>query len=171
MRWIPCSAAERSIVCFLEPLKTVELLFANEKPFSALKLFFEVMVKTILLIDDDDFILFGLSRAIGAWGRAAEVLTAHHGKEAVNILSSRAVDVVVTDLKMPVMNGYELVEYVNSHFPLLPVYVMTGDYLPDVKPRFRASSVAQFVSKPFSFKQLAADIMKTIEPANQAALA
>ena len=46
-------------------------------------------------------------------------------------------DLIVTDLKMPVMNGYELVEYVNRNFPHLPVYVMTGDYLPDVKPRLQ----------------------------------
>jgi CheY-like chemotaxis protein len=130
-----------------------------------------LLVKTILLIDDDEFILFGLSKAIGACDRPAEVVTAHHGKEAVDILSSRPVDLIVTDLKMPVMNGYELVEYVNRHFPLLPVYVMTGDYLPDVKPRFRTAQVSEFVSKPFSFKQLAVDIVTRILPANRAALA
>ena len=128
-------------------------------------------MKTILLIDDDEFILFGLSKAIGSCDRAAEVVTARHGKEALDILSFRSVDLIVTDLKMPVMNGYELVEYVNRHFPLLPVYVMTGDYLPDVKPRFRAAAVSQFVSKPFSFKQLAVEIMSMIEPASRAALA
>jgi CheY-like chemotaxis protein len=143
------------------------------RTFERFKPFFlnEVFLKTILLIDDDEFILFGLAKAIGVCDRAAEVVTAHHGKEALDILCSRAVDLVVTDLKMPVMNGYELVEYVNRHFPLMPVYVMTGDYLPDVKPRFRAAHVSQFISKPFSFKQLAVEIATKIEPASRAALA
>jgi CheY-like chemotaxis protein len=151
------SAAER--------LKRFKLIKPFER-FSA-----RLPLKTILLIDDDEFILFGLSKAIAACDRAAEVVTAHHGKEAVDILSSRAVDLVVTDLKMPVMNGYELVEYVNRHFPLVPVYVLTGDYLPDVKPRLRTATVSQFVSKPFSFKQLAIEIMTKLEPVNRAAFA
>lgn len=128
-------------------------------------------MKTILLIDDDEFILFGLTRAINGCGVPTEVLTAHHGKEAVGILGGRNVDLIVTDLKMPVMNGYELIEYVNKNFPLLPVYVMTGDYLPDVKPRLRAALVSRLVSKPFSFKQLASDIVRVIEPTNRTALA
>lgn len=128
-------------------------------------------MKTILLIDDDEFILFGLTRAIQGCGRGAVVLTARHGKEAVAVLVSRTVDVIVTDVKMPVMNGYELVEYVNKQFPNILVTVMSGDYLPDVKPRFRGASVARFVSKPFSFKQLASELTAIDAPAGRAALA
>ena len=82
-------------------------------------------------------------------------------RQALEILECHRVDLVITDLKMPVMNGYQVVDYVNKSFPCLPVYVMTGDYLPDVKPRFRSAVVSQFVSKPFSFRQVAADIMRT----------
>jgi CheY-like chemotaxis protein len=128
-------------------------------------------LKTILLIDDDEFILFGLARAIGGCSRAVEVVTARHGKEALAILASRAVDVIVTDLKMPVMNGYEVVEFVNRNFPRLPVTVMTGDYLPDVKTRLRGALVARFVGKPFSFKQLAEEILGEADPLDRAALA
>lgn len=128
-------------------------------------------MKNILIIDDDEFILFGLSKAINAAAKDSEVLTAQHGKQAVEILRTHRVDLVVTDLKMPVMNGYEVVEYVNRHFPSLPVYVMTADYLPDVKPRFRKAAVAVFVSKPFSFRQVAADILSRLELPEHAATA
>jgi CheY-like chemotaxis protein len=157
--------AERSDARF-KPLKLFKR-FKRFKRFNPERL----SLKTILLIDDDEFILFGLTRAINGCGVPTEVLTAHHGKEAVAILAARNVDVMVTDLKMPVMNGYELVEYANKNFPLLPVYVMTGDYLPDVKPRLRAASVSQLVSKPFSFKQLAADIALLLGPMDRTALA
>lgn len=128
-------------------------------------------MKRILLIDDDEFILYGLSRAISGHGSECEVLTAVHGKQAQNILEQRSVDLVVTDLKMPVMNGYEVVEYVNRHFPDVPVFVMTGDYLPDVMPKLRMAKVAQFVSKPFSFRQLAEDIFSKVVPKKIAASA
>lgn len=124
-------------------------------------------MKRILIIDDDEFILFGLSKAISGQGEDSEVVTAHHGKQAVEILESRPVDLIVTDLKMPVMNGYEVVHYANKYFPCIPVYVMTGDYLPDVKPKFRTATVSQFVSKPFSFRQLAGDIFSKLAMAKE----
>jgi DNA-binding NtrC family response regulator len=121
------------------------------------------MKKRVLIIDDDEFILLGLSRAMVTAAAAAEVLTARHGRQAVEILNACPVNVIVTDLGMPVMNGYELVEYVNKNFPLIPVYVMTGEYIPDVKPRFRPGVVVDFISKPFSFRQFAADISARLE--------
>ncbi len=115
-------------------------------------------MKNILIIDDDEFILFGLSKAISIYVKDSAVLTARHGMQAVEILGARPVDLIVTDLKMPVMSGYELVAYANKNYPEVPVYVMTADYLPDVRQRFRNAAVSGFVSKPFSFRQLAADI-------------
>jgi YesN/AraC family two-component response regulator len=126
-------------------------------------------MKRILIIDDDEFILFGLSKAIAMHSKEPQILTARHGKQALEILQSHQVDLVVTDLKMPIMNGYQVVDYVNKFHPCLPVFVMTGDYLPDVKPRFRDAVVSQFVSKPFSFRQAAVDIMRTLAMIEQPA--
>lgn len=126
-------------------------------------------MKSILIIDDDEFILLGLARALSIHGNDPEVMTAQHGKQAVEILGSHPVDLIVTDIKMPVMNGYELVDYANKHFPCVPVYVMTGDYLPDIQPKFRSASVSRFVSKPFSFRQLAEDILSKLSMAEQPA--
>lgn len=120
-------------------------------------------MKSILLIDNDELTLFGLAKAISNVAKEAEVLTARHGVQAVEILTSHPVDLIVTDLKVPVMNGYELVDYANRNFPCIPVYVMTRDYLPDVKTRFRSSAVTEFVSKPFSFRQVAAGISNRLE--------
>lgn len=120
-------------------------------------------MKSILIIDDDEFILLGLTRALMGQAKDSEVVTAQHGKQAVDMLERRKFDLVVTDLKMPVMNGYEVVDYVNKNYPLLPLFVMTGDYLPDVKPRFTTGKVSRFISKPFSFRQLAAEILSLLE--------
>lgn len=126
-------------------------------------------MKSILIIDDDEFILLGLSKAIAMNSKDSEILTAHHGKQALEILKSHPVDLIVTDLKMPVMNGYQVVDHVNKFFPGLPVYVMTGDYLPDVMPKLRSAAVFRFVSKPFSFRQVASDIMRTLAVIEQPA--
>ncbi len=122
-------------------------------------------MKNILIIDDDEFILFGLSKALDVYVKDSAVLTARHGRQAVEILGSRPVDLIVTDLRMPVMNGYDVVAYANKNYPTVPVYVMTADYLPDVRQRFRNTAVSGFVSKPFSFRQLAAAISSELFPA------
>ena len=128
-------------------------------------------MKRILIIDDDEFILLGLSKALSVSAGEAEVLTARHGKEAVEILRTRTVDVIVTDLRMPIMNGYEVVDFANRNCPETLVYVMTGDCLPEVMPRFRRSVVERFVSKPFSFHGLAADISAKLASAKIPVLA
>lgn len=120
-------------------------------------------MKRILIIDDDEFILLGLARALSEW-QTSEVVTARHGKQAVDILDREQFDIVITDLKMPVMNGYELADYISKNYPLMPLYVMTGDYLPDVKSRFRTGIVSRFVSKPFSFRQLASEVLSLPDP-------
>jgi YesN/AraC family two-component response regulator len=124
-------------------------------------------MKNILIIDDDEFILLGLSKAISMCERTSGVLTAQHGKQAVDILGRHPVDLVVTDVTMPIMNGYEVVDYINRNYPCVPVYVMTGDYLPDIKTKFASGSVTDFISKPFSFRELAADILIKLHQAGQ----
>lgn len=128
-------------------------------------------MKNILIIDDDEFTLLGLTKALHVYAKDSEVLTAQHGKQAVEILGSHPVDLIVTDLKMPVMNGYEVVAYANKNHPCIPVVVMTGDYLPEVIQQFRTAAVTRFVSKPFSFRQLAAEISSKLSEAEHPASA
>ncbi|MFN3422742.1 MAG: response regulator, partial [Armatimonadota bacterium] len=61
-----------------------------------------------------------------------EVKTARHGEEAWEILQGETVNLVVTDLSMPVMNGIELAKRVREKFPNLPIVLMTGwgDFIP-----------------------------------------
>lgn len=115
-------------------------------------------MKNILIVDDDDLVRLSLSLELGAGVKDSRVLTARHGREAVGILGSLPVDLIVTDLNMPIMNGYDLVEYANKHHPRVPVFVMTGECLPDVRQRFRPEAVCRFVPKPFSNDLLVSDI-------------
>jgi len=115
-------------------------------------------MSNILIIDDDEYILFGLTKVMEAFVKNSKISIARHGRQAVDILKTRSVDLIVTDLKMPIMNGYEVVAYANKNHPSIPVYVMTADYLPDVKERLRSAAISRFISKPFSFRELAAEI-------------
>lgn len=83
-------------------------------------------MKKVLIVDDEPAVLFALSEALADRRRGTKVATATNGHEAVAILESEKVDLVVTDLRMPEMDGFELLAWLRRSFPHLPVVVMTG---------------------------------------------
>jgi CheY-like chemotaxis protein len=83
-------------------------------------------MKKILIVDDEPAVLFALSEALADRRRGVKVATATNGKEAMAILESEKVDLVVTDLRMPEMDGFELMAWLRRSFPHLPVIVMTA---------------------------------------------
>lgn len=57
----------------------------------------------------------------------AKVLVASNGLKAIELMKSNSVDVVVTDYRMPKMNGLELIKYVKEHHPMLPTLMLTAN--------------------------------------------
>ncbi len=86
---------------------------------------------SILLVDDDKKSLAIVKDLLEFEGY--EVVTAADGREALDRLAEREMDLVVTDYEMPVMNGFELLKSVNRGYPELPVIVLTGQHREDVQ--------------------------------------
>jgi CheY-like chemotaxis protein len=82
-------------------------------------------LKTILVVDDDRGVLQVASRALLALKDFA-VVTAENGALATRVLQDQPVDLLVTDLQMPVMGGYQLLTYVSQRHPELPAIVITS---------------------------------------------
>lgn len=108
-------------------------------------------MKTILLVDDNNYIIEALALTLTRYTTYGNILKAQNGREGVDIMNSTPVDLVLTDLDMPVMDGYGLVEYRNRHFPHVPIVVMTGDASPDVLQRLNALGIAECLEKPFDY--------------------
>ncbi|MES1241331.1 MAG: response regulator [Acidobacteriota bacterium] len=102
-------------------------------------------MKKILIVDDEPAVLFALSEALSDRRRGVKVATATNGNEAVAILESEKVDLVVTDLRMPEMDGFELITWLRRAFPHLPVIVMTA-YLSESS---RLGMGVDILEKPF----------------------
>jgi CheY-like chemotaxis protein len=83
----------------------------------------------------------------------------------VEILKSHPVVFIVTDLNMPIMDGYELSGYLKKNYPDTPVFLMTSDLTSEVQERLRPMGVRQFFEKPFSFQKLALNIAEELEDA------
>ncbi len=111
-------------------------------------------MKNILLIDDDLGFLKTLEEELSSYNEDWNVLTAENGKQGVDIMDSHSVDLVVTDLRMPVMDGYELLTYLREKSPTMPVIVMTADDSHEADQRLRSLGVKQCISKPCQFSEI-----------------
>ena len=75
------------------------------------------MLKRILFVDDEIQILRSITRLF--MDTEYEVLTAESGADALDLLEAEQVDVIVSDMKMPKMTGYELLNQVKKRFPIV----------------------------------------------------
>ncbi|HVU20009.1 MAG TPA: response regulator [Rhizomicrobium sp.] len=82
-----------------------------------------------------------------------EVLEAGDGLEALEVLRGSAVDVLITDVQMPRMNGYQLAEAAIDRWPGLKVLIVTGYARENVSARI-ASAAIHTIHKPFDIDRL-----------------
>ncbi len=108
--------------------------------------------ENILIVDDDVNILELLQRHLQSWNY--HTFKAISVKEAVTILRDTKIDLLITDLKMPEIDGTELIKFVSEHYPTLPKLVVTG--YPSVQDSLSAikSGAVDYLTKPFTKDEL-----------------
>jgi putative two-component system response regulator len=113
----------------------------------------------ILIVDDDPAILNLFKRAMKVAGHNCTV--AHNGKSALSMLSQTPVDVVITDINMPEMNGIELATQILTHFSA-DVSVMTGQARGYQYDDIINIGASDFVEKPFSIQEMILRIRRVL---------
>ena len=113
-------------------------------------------MKTILVVDDEKMILRLATEALKNHAEGFKVETALNGKQALHILNDKAksVDLVLTDLKMPVMDGYELLSYMSRSFKSIPIIVMTGFGSAEIAKQLKQRGISYYIEKPFEITTL-----------------
>ena len=123
----------------------------------------DTSAKTVLIVDDDPGILHVLSHGLGQVLGEFEVLAASDGHEAIEMLEQREVDVLVTDLAMPVMDGFALIAYVTNRRRALPVVVLSALAADDIGDRLDPFDGLRVLRKPISYHDLAACLHDVLE--------
>ena len=110
--------------------------------------------RTILVVDDADFIRRLVSIILTLEGYT--VLEAGNGKEALDILAKTWVDMIITDLNMPVMDGIELVSAMRSEpaYKHIPVVMLTSEFLEFRKQQAFEAGINEWVPKPYITRKL-----------------
>jgi CheY-like chemotaxis protein len=115
-------------------------------------------MKHILLVDDEKQILQSLAEGLCCYEHDWHVLTAENGCQGAEIVDTQLLDVVVTDMRMPQMDGYELLLYIRRTKPDLPVIIMTADWMPELESRLVPLGAVQCVKKPFDLAEMVISI-------------
>jgi two-component system NtrC family response regulator len=117
-------------------------------------------METILIVDDEKNYLLVLSAVLEEEGY--EVLTALGGPEALRIQKSSDLDLVLTDMKMPAMDGIELLEQIKTRDPELPVIMMTAHGTIDKAVEAMQKGAYSYILKPFDNERLILYVQKAI---------
>jgi len=114
------------------------------------RLFSPVMKRRILLVDDDHAVLQSLARVL--FSENYSPLLAKNGENAIEILASTRVDLIMLDLNMPVRDGWKTFQDLSWDYPLLPIIIMTARSN-QIFPAL-AAGVGALMEKPFDFPKL-----------------
>jgi two-component system phosphate regulon sensor histidine kinase PhoR len=101
----------------------------------------------VLVTDDERPIREGCHRVLT--GKGYEVLLAENGQMALEALEKERVDILLLDLKMPVLGGEEVLEIVRTRYPQIPVIIITGHGTVDTAVQCMKEGAYDFITKPF----------------------
>jgi DNA-binding NarL/FixJ family response regulator len=124
------------------------------------------MLKRLLVVDDEPNLLTAIAAVLR--GKGFEVTTARNGRDAMLQIAKSLPDLIVSDVRMPVMDGFTLARHLRSapHTKLIPIVFLTAkDETDDRIEGFRAG-VDVYLTKPFEPDELIAviqNILKRIE--------
>ncbi len=111
----------------------------------------------VLVVDDEEALRTVLSTELK--GEGYEVDTASDGDEAISIVQNKKFDLLLLDIKMPKVDGFEVLKFVKKSFPAIKVIMLTG--FADLKNAIESKKLGaeDFVSKPYDL----VDLLTTIE--------
>ncbi len=117
-------------------------------------------MKQVLIVDDEKPFLLSVEQGLKSRLKKTKILTAQNGVEALAMLQLTPVDLLVTDLKMPVMDGFELLSNVSRDHTGMPVIVMTALGAPEVQEKLGA---IRCIEKPMDLATLSDTIQQALD--------
>lgn len=113
--------------------------------------------KTLLVVEDNEEVLNLLVEMLG---KKYRIITAKNGKQALNIIYKEGLDLVISDIMMPIMDGIELTQQIksNKQFWQLPVILLSAKNKDEDKTEGYNNGADAYITKPFKFEELEARI-------------
>ena len=113
----------------------------------------------VLIVDDEVVIRDFVSEVLDDY----DVLHAVNGKDAIDKIPEVLPDLIITDIKMPVMGGNEVIKFAKRYNSKIPIIVITGYTSLDIASECDRLGVNGFLSKPFTIVQLREEVDRCLE--------
>jgi len=120
------------------------------------------VVKKVLIVDDDQDMLLSLEEGLSEYDETFSIITAEDGLGAVDELKNNTISLVVTDLKMPRMDGFSLLSHIMEHYPEIPVVIITGYSTSEMERLAREGGAIGYIAKPFMIDDLAKRVITAL---------
>jgi DNA-binding NtrC family response regulator len=111
-------------------------------------------MKNILVADDDKIFRETLASYLRSKLAKFTVLTAEDGGKAIEMLESNQVSLILTDLAMPKVDGYNVIAYVKKNHPTIPLIIMTAAWSLELQMLIQRMGIANYIEKPFHLEDI-----------------
>jgi two-component system response regulator YesN len=124
----------------------------------------------ILIADDEFYARKALAQIIRDWDSDSHVIEVQNGQEALSVLSTNPIDVVFTDIRMPLLDGLQLSALINEHYPQTSNVIISG--YDDFKYAQEAIvyNVKQYILKPLEKKEIISILTEEKSKSNERAI-
>ena len=116
---------------------------------------------TVLVAEDDKLIRTIFAEIVK--GEGFDVVEADDGQEAFDLVTSRKIDMIISDMKMPEMSGFDLLVAVKKTHPEIPVTVITGFNSEYREAEALAAGADAYITKPFKVADVAETLRRMYE--------
>ena len=121
------------------------------------------MTKSILVIDDDAMNREVMEAFLEIEGY--RVILASNGKQGISHLQTASPDLIILDVRLPDISGYEVCRQIRTTQPTLPIIIVTGFDADDVKDTVFAAGATDFLPRPFGGDDLINRVKSLLQPA------
>lgn len=119
-------------------------------------------LKKVLIVDDEETLTWSMSKSLSKDKDKYEVLVANNGKEALNHLKNNDIDLVISDIRMPDINGLDLLVRVKKDYPKIKFIIMTAYGSPEVQREANRRGSIYYIEKPFEINEIRKMIIELI---------
>jgi len=121
--------------------------------------------RNILIVDDESAILDFLRDGLSSYLDRFNVYTASSGDEALRIMDGHRITLLITDIRMPIMDGFELIRDAKAKNPDTRFIVMTAYGSDEIFEKSMEYGAIDYIKKPFDFDLFSRKMFRALEPA------
>ncbi len=111
-------------------------------------------LKKVLIVDDEETLTWSMAKSLSKDKDKYEVIVANNGRDALNQLKANRIDLVISDIRMPDINGLDLLVKIKKEFPETKVIIMTAYGSSDVQKEANRRGSLFYVEKPFEISDI-----------------